>query len=108
MDTVPLEKRITLAAKRLAAILLSRFRLLFGKVVQLVLHDQLGDLSRQTQRLGSASVESVNYLGGELASLDERLEKIEADIAALRELIERSGGEPAGDAEDVAASQRSN
>jgi hypothetical protein len=108
MDTVPLEKRLTLAAKRLLSILLSRFRLLFGKLVQLVLHDQLGDLSRRTQRLGSASVESVNYLGGELASVNERLAKIEADLAALRASIEGSGGETAGDAEDVATPQRSN
>jgi hypothetical protein len=111
MDTIPVEKRIALAVKRLASILASRLRLMLGKVLQLVLHDQLGDLSRQTQRLGSASVESVNYVGGELASVSERLSKIEAELAALRELIERSpegsGSSPVGDAEDVPTGPRS-
>ena len=50
----------------------------------------------------------VNYLGGELASLNERLAKIEGDLAALRTSIEGSAGEPAGEAEDVATPQRSN
>jgi hypothetical protein len=111
MDTVPLEKRLTLAAKRLLSILLARVRLLVGKLLQLVLHDQLGDLSRQTQRLGSASVESVNYVGGELASVSERLAKIEADVAALRKLIEQQSssgpGESIGDPDDVATGPRS-
>lgn len=111
MDTIPVEKRIALAVKRLASILASRLRLMLGKVLQLVLHDQLGDLSRQTQRLGSASVESVNYVGGELASVSERLSKIEAELAALRELIERSpegsDSSPVGDAEDVPTGPRS-
>jgi hypothetical protein len=111
MDTVPIEKRIALAAKRLISILLSRLRLMFGKLLQLVLHDQLGDLSRQTQRLGSASVESVNYLGGELGSLNERLTKIEQELAALRALIEESRNASSeslvGDADDVPTGPRS-
>jgi hypothetical protein len=111
MDTIPIEKRIALAAKRLASILTSRLRLLFGKVVQLVLHDQLGDLSRQTQRLGSASVESVNYVGGELAAVSERLTKIENELAALREAIEGGPGaaaeSPASEADDVPSGARS-
>jgi hypothetical protein len=111
MDTIPIEKRIALAARRLFSILVSRIRLIFGKLLQLVLHDQLGDLSRQTQRLGSASVESVNYVGGELSAIDERLTKIEQELASLRVLIDRSGegsGEPlVGDADDVATGPRS-
>ncbi|MFL5906853.1 MAG: hypothetical protein ACJ75Z_04555 [Solirubrobacterales bacterium] len=111
MDTIPIEKRIALAAKRLTSILVSRLRLMFGKLLQLVLHDQLGDLSRQTQRLGSASVESVNYVGGELSAIDERLTKIEKELAALRELIDRSNDTSSeslvGDADDVATGPRS-
>ena len=111
MDTIPIEKRIALAAKRMISILVSRLRLMFGKLLQLVLHDQLGDLSRQTQRLGSASVESVNYVGGELSSIDERLTKIEQELAALRELIDRNNDTSSeslvGDADDVATGPRS-
>jgi hypothetical protein len=84
METLPIEKRAGLAIKRLASILVSRARRVFGSLVELVLHDQLGDISRQTQRLGSASVESSNYVGGELRALDERLAKIEEELAALR------------------------
>jgi hypothetical protein len=111
MDTIPIEKRIALAAKRLISILVSRLRLMFGKLLQLVLHDQLGDLSRQTQRLGSASVESVNYVGGELSAIDERLKRIEQELAELRALIDRpgsgSGESLVDDADDVATGPRS-
>ena len=91
MDTLSPEKRAILAIKRMLSILVSRVRRALGSLFQLVLNDQLGDLSRQTKRLGSASVESVTYLGGELGALDERLARIEDELAALRELLERSG-----------------
>ena len=65
---------------------------MLGSVFQLVFHDQLGDIKRQTQRLGSASVESATYLGSEVRALDQRLEAIEGELAALRELLERNGG----------------
>jgi hypothetical protein len=93
MDNLPLQQRAILALKRQLSIVVSRLRRLVGSLLQLVVHDQLGDISRQTQRLGSASVESVTYLGGELRALDDRLSKIEAELATLRGLIERSGGE---------------
>ena len=86
-------RRAVLAVRRLLSILVSRLRRAFGGVVTLVLHDQIGDLSRQTQRLGSASVESVTYLGGELKALDERLTRIEEELAAIRGALER--GAPA-------------
>ena len=60
-----------------------------GSCLQVVFRDQLGDISRQTQRLGSASVESVTYLGSEVRALDQRLAAIERELAALRELLER-------------------
>lgn len=89
MDTISPEKRAILAIKRLLSILVSRLRRLAGSGLQLVLHDQLGDISRQTQRLGSASVESVTYLGSELRALDQRLSRIEDELAKLREVLDR-------------------
>lgn len=91
MDTISPEKRAILALKRMLTILVARVRRVLGSLFQIVLNDQLGDLSRQTKRLGSASVESVTYVGGELRAMDERLSRIEQELAALRELLERSG-----------------
>jgi hypothetical protein len=90
--------RAVYAVKRAVASVLSSLRRVAGSVFQIVFHDQIGDLRRQTQRLGSASVESTTYLGGEVRALDERLQAIERELAALRELLEREG--PAARAED--------
>jgi hypothetical protein len=88
-------RRAILWLKRLASYFISRTRRLVGIGLQLTVHDQLGEMDMQTQRLASASVESIAYLGSELRALDERLSKIEGDIAALRELMERTGAAPA-------------
>jgi hypothetical protein len=90
MEATTPVKRAVLALKRLFAILTSRLRRAFGSLVTLVLHDQMGDLSRQTERLGSATVESVTYVGGELKALEERLSAMEQELAAIRSLLERS------------------
>ena len=84
-------RRAVLVARRLLSILVSRMRRAFGGLTALVLHDQLGDLSRQTQRLGAASVESVTYLGGELKALDERLSRIEDELVAIRAMLDQGG-----------------
>jgi len=94
MESTTPVRRVGLALKRLLSILVSRLRRVAGSLLQLTVHDQLGDLSRQTQRLGSASVESVTYLGTELRALDERLSRIEDDLAARRELLDRPGSSP--------------
>jgi uncharacterized coiled-coil DUF342 family protein len=103
MEATTPARRAVLALKRLLAILTSRLRRAFGSFVTLVLHDQMGDLSRQTQRLGSATVESVTYVGGELKVLEERLSAIEEELAAIREMLERSASasEPAEAPEKV-------
>jgi hypothetical protein len=93
IETTTPARRAVLALKRLFAILTSRLRRAFGSFVTLVLHDQIGDLSRQTQRLGSATVESVTYVGGELKALEERLSAIEEELAAIRALLDRSAGD---------------
>ena len=63
--------------------------------MHLVVHDQLADIRNQTERLGSASVESITYVGGELNRLDERLTRIEEQLAALREIVDRGSSSPA-------------
>jgi hypothetical protein len=90
MEATTPARRAVLALKRLLAIFTSRLRRAFGSFVTLVLHDQIGDLSRQTQRLGSATVESVTYVGGELKALEERLSAIEEELASIRAMLERS------------------
>lgn len=85
-STTPV-RRVSLALKRLVAIFVSRAKRALGSLLALVLHDQLGDLSRQTQRLSSASVESIAYVGSELRALDARLSRIEEELAALRRAI---------------------
>ena len=102
MEATTPARRAVLALKRLLAIFTSRLRRAFGSFVTLVLHDQIGDLSRQTQRLGSATVESVTYVGGELKALEERLSAIEEELARIREMLERSGS----DSESVEAPEK--
>jgi hypothetical protein len=89
-ETTP-ARRGALTVRRLLATLVSRLRRAFGGLLTLLLHGQLRDLNRQTQRLGAASVESMTYVGGELQALDERLSRIEAELAALRAALEESG-----------------
>jgi uncharacterized coiled-coil DUF342 family protein len=89
-ETTPV-RRAVLAVRRLLATVVSRLRRAFGGLLTLLLHGQLRDLNRQTQRLGAASVESITYVGGELQVLDERLSRIEKELAAVRVALEESG-----------------
>jgi hypothetical protein len=98
-------KRAVLALKRAVAAVLNLLRRIAGGIFQVIFRDQLGNISRQTERLGSASVESVTYLGGEVRSLDQRLAAIERELAELRAILERREGSPAEDSEAVAARQ---
>jgi hypothetical protein len=99
MEETTTAQRAILAVRRLLATFVSRLRRTFGGVLTLLLHGQLRDLNRQTQRLGAASVESITYVGGELQALDERLSRIEEELAALRAALEESGGVPQEPAE---------
>ena len=80
-------------------------RRVLGSIYQIVFRDRLRDIDEQTDRLGSASVESVTYLGSEVRALDQRLAAIEGELAALRELLERREGSPesAEDPDEVPA-----
>lgn len=103
MDTPPADKRPTLALQRALVTLLSWVRRVLGSVYQIVFRDQLGSINRQTERLGSAAVESATHLGTEVRALGQRLDAIERELGALRELIEGRERSSAEDAEEVAA-----
>ena len=90
MDATTPAQRAGLTMRRHLANFVSRLRRAFGGLLTLLLHGQLRDLSRQTQRLGAASVESITYVGGELQALDERPSRIEEELAAVRAALERS------------------
>jgi hypothetical protein len=78
-----------MALRRSLAAILGAVRRVLGSVYQVVFRDRLRDIDRQTERLGSASVEAVTHLGSEVRTLEARLEAIERDLAAVRELLER-------------------
>lgn len=99
MNTSSPDNRITLALRRGVVAILGAVRRVLASVFQIVFKDRLRDISEKTDRLGSASVESVTYLGGEVRALDARLAKIERELASLRELLEsrQRSQEPAED-----------
>jgi hypothetical protein len=103
VETPPADKRPTLALQRALLTLLSWLRRVLGSAYQIVFRDQLGSINRQTERLGSAAVESVTHLGSEVRALDQRLDAIERELAALRKLIESREQSSTEDAEEVAA-----
>jgi hypothetical protein len=103
VDSSSPQNRITLALRRGLAAILGAIRRVLASIFQIVFHDRLRDIDEQTERLGAASVESVTYLGSEVRALDQRLAKIERELAALRELLERreGGAEPAEDPAEI-------
>ena len=105
MDTSSPQNRSTLALRRAIAAIFAAVRRVLASIFQVVFNDRLRDISQKTDRLGSASVESVTYLGSEVRALDARLAKIERELAALRELLE-SRGNAAESSEDPAKISR--
>lgn len=99
MDTSSPQNRVTLALRRGLAAILGAVRRVLASIFQIVFRDRLRDIDEQTERLGAASVESVTYLGSEVRALDQRLAKIERELVALRELLERREAS-SGSAED--------
>ena len=93
METSPSDKGLIRALGRAVAAIAGAVRRVLAGIFQIVFNDRLRDISQKTDRLGSASVESVTYLGGEVHALDQRLAAIERELAALREMLEsRQGG----------------
>ncbi len=103
MDTGSSDKRAVFVLQRALVGVLTALRRMLGSVYQVAFRDRLGDIDRQTERLGSASVEAVTHLGTEVRALDQRLAAIERELGALRELLERGERPPAEDDEQVAA-----
>jgi hypothetical protein len=103
VNTSSTSNGVTLALRRGVAAILGAVRRVLASIFQIVFVDRLRDISEKTDRLGSASVESVTHLGSEVRALDARLAKIERELAALRELLERRerGSEPAEDPAEI-------
>ena len=72
---------------RLLAAILPRLRRIVSALLQAIQGDQIAEIGEQTRRLGAASVESSTYVNGELRALDERLRRIEQELAAVRESL---------------------
>jgi hypothetical protein len=99
------DSRVTLALRRGLVAILGAVRRVLTSIFQIVFKDRLRDIDEKTDRLGSASVESVTYLGSEVRALDQRLARIEGELAALRQLLESRKRSPgsAEDAEEIPA-----
>ena len=94
MDTPSSQNRVALVLRRAVVAILGAARRVLASIFQIVFRDRLRDIDEKTDRLGSASVESVTYLGSEVRALDQRLAKIEGELSALRELLESREGSP--------------
>jgi hypothetical protein len=64
-------------------------RRVLGLAYSVLMRDSLTSLRVETEQLSSAAVESNAYVGAELRSLEERLERVEEELAAVRELLEQ-------------------
>jgi hypothetical protein len=100
VETSAPDKRVAPALRRGLAAILGAVRRVLASLFQIVFNDRLRDISQKTDRLGSASVESVTYLGGEVRALDARLARIERELVALRELLESREHSSSSSAED--------
>jgi hypothetical protein len=103
VDTGPSDKGAVSALQRAIVSVLTAIRRLLGTINQVVFVDRLRHIDRQTERLGSASVEAVTHLGSEVRALDARLDRIERELTSLRELIERRELSSAEDDEPLGA-----
>jgi hypothetical protein len=103
VDTGSSDTGATSVLQRALVGLLSALRRALGTINQVVFRDRLQHIDQQTERLGSASVEAVTHLGGEVRALETRLAAIERELTALRELLERREGSGAANDEPVEA-----
>ena len=103
MDTGSADKGSVSAPQRALVSVLSALRRMLSTLNQVVFRDRLRHIDQQTERLGSASVEAVTHLGGEVRALDARLAAIERELAALRALIEHRERSAGAEDEQVAA-----
>lgn len=94
MDNSSANNRVSLALRRGVVAILAAIRRVLASIFQVVFKDRLRDIDEKTDRLGSASVESVTHLGGEVRALDQRLARIERELASVRELLESDERSP--------------
>jgi hypothetical protein len=64
-------------------------RRVLGLAYSVLMRDSLTSLRVETEQLSSAAVESTSYVGAELRSVEERLARLEEELAAVRELLEQ-------------------
>jgi hypothetical protein len=64
-------------------------RRVLGLAYSVLMRDTLTSLRVETEQLSSAAVESNAYVGAELRSLEERLARVEEELAAVRQLLEQ-------------------
>jgi hypothetical protein len=63
-------------------------RRVLGLAYSVLMRDTLTSLRQETEHLSSAAVESAAYVGAELRAIDQRLAKLEEEVAAVRQLLE--------------------
>jgi hypothetical protein len=64
-------------------------RRILGLAFSVLQRDSITTLRLETEQLGSAAVESASYVGAELRAIDERLTRLEEDLAAVRRMLEQ-------------------
>ena len=64
-------------------------RKVLGLAYSVLMRDSLTSLRQETEQLSSAAVESNADGGAQLRSLEERLARVEEELVAVRELLER-------------------
>jgi predicted nuclease with TOPRIM domain len=91
MDSPSLPLRVLSALNRALHHLLFRIKQLLGIAAQAAQRDQLRELTDEARVLGSASAESINHVGAELREINERLAKLEGEIARIANRLEGDG-----------------
>jgi hypothetical protein len=102
-ERVPLHRRVRFHLRRLLFLGLNRLRRRLGVFAQVLQRDELGELRYETRALGSASAESVSHVGAELREINERLSKLERELASLGRLIEKQAAEAREDRGEASA-----
>jgi hypothetical protein len=87
------------APRRSLSALLRKLRRLLGNLLQFAQRNQIEELGKETRRLGAATVETATHTGGELRALEQRLSRIEEELASLRRLLEQRQGDSTDEGE---------
>jgi hypothetical protein len=107
IEPVPLHRRVRFHLRRLVFLALNRLRRRLGVFAQVLQRDELGELRYETRALGSASAESVSHVGAELREINDRLSKLERELASLGRLLERRAADDTAQEERGEASAQS-